>query len=135
MASAGMPCSAAALVTSGSFAAPSSIEYSVCTCRCTNESDAGRPVLLLTGGRAPQRSYVPAGGGSGGRPAGKTGVRGCRSILAPGPVYAEGLTERVSPDGTLPSPETPGAQEAGLRRPTGCPRAAPARGPAGSAGR
>src|SRR5947209_12691166 len=50
-----MPCSAAALVTSGSLAAPSSIEYSVCTCRCTNESDGA----LLTGGRAPQWSCVP----------------------------------------------------------------------------
>src|SRR3954451_8944031 len=49
-----MPCSAAALVTSGSFAAPSSIEYSVCTCRCAKESDG-----LVTGGRAPRWSCVP----------------------------------------------------------------------------
>src|SRR3954468_23388352 len=46
-----MPCSAAALVTSGSLAAPSSIEYSVWTCRWANESD-----VLLTGGGAPQWS-------------------------------------------------------------------------------
>src|SRR3954471_17041211 len=39
-----MPAAAAAAVTSGSLAAPSSIEYSVCTCRCTNESDG-----VLTG--------------------------------------------------------------------------------------
>src|SRR5215218_695589 len=52
-----MPAAAAAAVTSGSLAAPSSIEYSVCTCRWTNESDG-----LLTGGRAPQWSCVPGGG-------------------------------------------------------------------------
>src|SRR3954468_16431848 len=51
-----MPAAAAAAVTSGSFAAPSSIEYSVCTCRCTNESDG-----LLTGGGTPQWSCVPGG--------------------------------------------------------------------------
>src|SRR3712207_9106095 len=62
-------CSAAALVTSGSLAAPSSIEYSVCTCRCTNESDDG--VLTFVG--APHGSCVPGRRGSGGRPAGKTG--------------------------------------------------------------
>src|SRR4051812_17120050 len=91
-----MPCSAAALVTSGSLAAPSSMEYSVCTCRCTNESFDG---LLLTGvprwrssgpfagllcscvrsqarsrcGRTPQWSCVPDRRRSGGRPVGKTG--------------------------------------------------------------
>src|SRR3712207_7484902 len=62
-------CSAAALVTSGSFAAPASIEYSVCTWRCTNESDDG----VLTGVGAPHGSCVPGRRGSGGRPAGKTG--------------------------------------------------------------
>src|SRR5690348_10616472 len=51
-----MPYSAAALVTSGSLAAPSSIEYSVCTWRWANES------AVLTGGRAPQWSCVPAVG-------------------------------------------------------------------------
>src|SRR3954451_14094902 len=51
-----MPAAAAAAVTSGSFAAPSSIEYSVCTCRWTNESDG-----LLTGGGTPQWSCVPGG--------------------------------------------------------------------------
>src|SRR4051812_50217098 len=51
-----MPAAAAAAVTSGSFAAPSSIEYSVCTCRWANESDG-----LLTGGRTPQWSCVPGG--------------------------------------------------------------------------
>src|SRR3712207_9195499 len=61
-------CSAAALVTSGSLAAPSSIEYSVCTCRCTNESDDG--VLTFVG--APHGSCVPGRRGSGGRPAGET---------------------------------------------------------------
>src|SRR3712207_9563422 len=61
-------CSAAALVTSGSLAAPSSIEYSVCTCRCTNESDDG----VLTGLGAPHGSCVPGRRGSGGRPAGGT---------------------------------------------------------------
>src|SRR3954467_1093536 len=51
-----MPAAAAAAVTSGSLAAPSSIEYSVCTCRCTNESDG-----LLTGCGTPQWSCVPGG--------------------------------------------------------------------------
>src|SRR3954470_23887041 len=97
-----MPCSAAALVTSGSLAAPSSIEYSVCTCRCAKESDGA----LLTGGRAPRWSCVPdrrlirrATGGEDRR------VRGSRWVHDPGPVsilalaavYAEGLTGRVSP--------------------------------------
>src|SRR3954447_25867107 len=109
IASAGIPCSAAALVTSGSFAAPSSIEYSVCTCRCAKESDE-----LLTDGRAPRWSCVPdrrcvrrATGGEdrqvlfcrarstgGGSTCG--GSVGGRSILALSEVYAEGLTERVS---------------------------------------
>src|SRR5215203_5198392 len=73
-----MPCSAAAAVTSGSLAAPSSIEYSVCTCRCANES------VLLTGGGAPQWSCVPRPGCSGRRPVGKTGGRsgGCVSRVA-----------------------------------------------------
>src|SRR3954449_6050068 len=101
MASAGIPCSAAALVTSGSFAAPSSIEYSVCTCRCAKESDG-----LLTGGRAPRWSCVPdrrcvrrATGGEDrrrcalgrGRRGGRRGGRwGGAPILAPCEVYAEG---------------------------------------------
>src|SRR4051794_27734628 len=42
-----MPSAAAALVTSPSLAAPSSIEYSVCTCRCTKFPEAG--VLTLRG--------------------------------------------------------------------------------------
>ncbi|WP_455132990.1 hypothetical protein [Microbacterium aurum] len=37
---AGIPYSAAAFVIAPIFAAPSSIEYSLCTCRCTKESDA-----------------------------------------------------------------------------------------------
>src|SRR5919205_2409492 len=108
MARAGMPCSAAAFVTSGSFAAPSSIEYSVCTCRWTKESE------LLTGGRAPQGVVPAPRRHSGGRPAGKTGVRGCLSILAPGTVYAEGLTERVSaPGGPAEDPALPALREPG----------------------
>src|SRR3954470_12506656 len=102
-----MPCSAAALVTSGSFAAPSSIEYSVCTCRCTNESDDG----VLTGVGAPHGSCVPgrrgprrATGGEdrwgGARPTGPVPGWSRRrrvgtSILAPAEVYAGALTERV----------------------------------------
>src|SRR4051794_23331030 len=84
-----MPAAAAAAVTSGSFAAPSSIEYSVWTCRCTNESEG----VLLTGGAAPQGRACPAGRNSTGRPAGKTRSGG--SILALPKVYAEGLTGRV----------------------------------------
>ena len=38
------PASAAACVIAPIFAAPSSIEYSLCTCRCTKESDATRRV-------------------------------------------------------------------------------------------
>src|SRR4051812_22821932 len=97
-----MPCSAAALVTSGSLAAPSSIEYSVCTCRCAKESEGA----LLTGGRAPQWSCVPdrrlirrATGGEDRR----CGIRwAVTPILALGEVYAEGLTRRVSLDRRVP---------------------------------
>src|SRR5687767_12393041 len=107
MASAGMPCAAAAAVTSGSFAAPSSIEYSVCTCRCTNDSllaglltwavllrvvparrgDAGRRPVGKTGGA---RAGLDGPADAGGPPAGAV------SILALPEVYSEGLTERVS---------------------------------------
>src|SRR3954453_5207486 len=41
IANAGMPIRAVSLNKSFSRAAPSSIEYSVCTCRCTNESLTG----------------------------------------------------------------------------------------------
>src|SRR3954465_12504959 len=115
-----MPCAAAAAVTSGSLAAPSSIEYSVWTCRCANES-------VLTGGGAPQWSCVPGRRGPRGRDDGQAtggedrqgcglGVRGgvggllwvggllgpwagsgpVPPILAPLEVYSEGLTGRVS---------------------------------------
>src|SRR6476661_7063895 len=101
-----MPWAAAAFVTSGSFAAPSSIEYSVCTCRCAKESeDEG----LLTGVRC--SSVVvrarPAGGPSGDRRGRPACVRlvlvadGARQvqclILALVEVYSAGLTGRVSP--------------------------------------
>src|SRR3954454_10423549 len=97
IARAGIPCSAAAFVTSGSLAAPSSIEYSVCTCRWTNES------ALVTGGRAPRWSCVPdrrcvrrATGGEDRRCCALGRDRwGGGSILALPEVYAEGLTERV----------------------------------------
>src|SRR4051812_49970683 len=66
-----MPWAAAAAVTSPSLAAPSSIEYSVCTCRCTKDSADDVP-LLLTG--AVLLRVVPARrGDAGGRPVGKTG--------------------------------------------------------------
>src|SRR3954447_16390111 len=120
-----MPCSAAALVTSGSFAAPSSIEYSVCTCRCTKESDEPG---LLTGGRTPQWSCVPDRGRSGGRPAGKTGgaeIWGIRwavpAILALRTVYAEGLTERVPSQLKDPLPPTARKLAAGPCRGPGRP--------------
>src|SRR5680860_1794603 len=38
IASAGIPIAAVRRKRSGNRAAPSSMEYSVCTCRCTNES-------------------------------------------------------------------------------------------------
>src|SRR3954469_17049244 len=71
MARAGMPAAAAAAVTSGSLAAPSSIEYSVCTCRCTKESDGG----VLTGGGAPQWSRLPVAGEAAGDRRGRPAVR------------------------------------------------------------
>src|SRR5215217_1797643 len=102
-----MPWAAAAAVTSPSLAAPSSIEYSVCTCRCTKDSAVDVP-LLLTG--TVLLRVVPARrGDAGGRPVGKTGDAragvggepglhpGALSILALPEVYSEGLTERVSP--------------------------------------
>src|SRR4029453_8744440 len=111
IASAGMPCSAAAFVTSGSLAAPSSIEYSVWTCRCANES------VLLTGDGAPQWSCVPdrrelrqATGGED-RQGCVLGVRLfglLLPILAPPEVYSEGLTGRVSSHRTDPSHAPPG---------------------------
>src|SRR4051794_22305012 len=94
-----MPCSAAALVTSGSFAAPSSIEYSVWTCRCTNESVDG--VLLTVAACSSQVVRARPSGIRRGRPAGKTGgavVRGVRAGGCPDPrtteVYSGGPTER-----------------------------------------
>src|SRR4029450_184900 len=95
-----MPWAAAAAVTSGSFAAPSSIEYSVCTWRCANESDPADRGVLLTGGGAPQGSW---GRDRRGRPAVRQGRSGWRSgwrfggapILALVEVYSEGLTGRV----------------------------------------
>src|SRR5437764_77567 len=52
-----MPIRAVSLNRSSSRAAPSSIEYSVCTCRCTKESDS--PVTVTA---------VPTSFGSGGAP-------------------------------------------------------------------
>src|SRR3982751_666132 len=126
MASAGMPWAAAAAVTSGSLAAPSSIEYSVWTCRCAIES------VLLTGGGAPQWSCVPGRRGPRGRDDGQAtggedrqccvlgvlrcvGVLLCPSagsgpvppILAPLEAYSEGLTGRVSSHRTDPSHPPP----------------------------
>src|SRR3954447_17780069 len=82
MASAGMPCAAAAAVTSGSLAAPSSIEYSVWTCRWANES------VLLTGVRYSSvvvraQPSGPWDQDDGRRPAGKTGGAG-RAVLGRG---------------------------------------------------
>src|SRR3954466_7156207 len=123
-----MPWGAAAAVPSGSLAAPSSIEYSVWTCRCANES-------VLTGGGAPQWSYVPGRRGPRGPDDGRAtggedrqccvlGVRRCVGvllcpsagsepvppILAPLEVYSEGLTGRVSCHGQIhegpPPPRT-----------------------------
>src|SRR5690554_939025 len=37
-ATAGIPCSTAAAISGLTLAAPSSMEYSLCTCRCTKES-------------------------------------------------------------------------------------------------
>src|SRR6476619_6354274 len=93
-----MPCAAAAAVTSGSLAAPSSIEYSVWTWRCANESDE-----LLTGGGTPQWSCVPGregapAGDRRGRPVCEAPREGARDtpILALLEVYSEGLTDRVA---------------------------------------
>src|SRR4051794_41823578 len=109
-----MPWAAAALVTSGSFAAPSSIEYSVCTCRCTNESDVDG---VVTGGRAPQGSCVPGrrdpAGDRRGRPAGLFGRGGAlgsppREGLPPG--AGRNWLAPGGPHGhTPPPPRPPGA--------------------------
>src|SRR3954465_15146112 len=99
MASAGMPWAAAAAVTSPSLAAPSSIEYSVCTCRCTKDSADDVPVLLT--GTVLLRGVPARRGDAGGRPVGKTGgaragvdgspgPRRALSILALPEVYSEG---------------------------------------------
>src|SRR3712207_5354239 len=125
-----MPSAAAALVTSPSLAAPSSIEYSVCTCRCTKFSDEAG---LLTVRGAPHGSCgrLPPAGGQGrrvvlgdrrGRPfrveralrvvlpehgahhgrcrPGVGAVPGV-SILAPPEVYPKALTVRVPRSGPL----------------------------------
>src|SRR4051794_41817829 len=102
-----MPCAAAALVTSGSLAAPSSIEYSVCTCRCTNESDGDG---VLTGGPAPQRACVPGRRDPAGDRRGRTGGvwgggGGGGPRLPPGAGVPPGVTERGSPP---PPPGPPG---------------------------
>src|SRR3712207_9391764 len=105
-----MPWAAAAAVTSGSLAAPSSIEYSVWTCRWAKES-------LLTDGRAPRWSCVPgrqglrrATGGGDRRARAPARGSGLPQILALDGVYAEGLPRRVSshadPSVTL-APATP----------------------------
>src|SRR4051812_4690387 len=115
-----MPCAAAAAVTSGSLAAPSSIEYSVWTCRWANES------VLLTGtcGSSVVVRAEPSGPWNqddGRRPAGETGGAGraCArsggaavSILARGEVYAEGLTERVFSQRTGKGPRPPHPSQA-----------------------
>src|SRR6201747_1113212 len=65
-----MPSSAAALVTSPSLAAPSSIEYSVCTCRCTKFSaadDRGAGLLTVRGAPHGSCSRLPTRGGQGRR--------------------------------------------------------------------
>ncbi len=55
MPSAGWPSAAAAATSSSTRAAPSSIEYSVWTCRWVNDPDPGkRPLLQLS--TAPQPS-------------------------------------------------------------------------------
>src|SRR3954454_17732440 len=125
-----MPSAAAALVTSPSLAAPSSIEYSVCTCRCTKFSEAG--VLTVRG--APHGScsrlfpHRDRGGGSIWVTGGEgrfvvlvsrywrglvlgsrirvsyswAATRVGAPILALPQSYSEGPTERVSPIRTTP---------------------------------
>src|SRR4051794_41754316 len=105
-----MPCAAAATVTSGSLAAPSSIEYSVWTCRCANES-------VLTGGGAPQWSCVPGRRGPRGRDDGQaTGGGGPeRSCLGAGgggrgPLRVGGVL--CARGGLRPAPPLPAAPQA-----------------------
>src|SRR3954447_1734999 len=114
-----MPAAAAAAVTSGSLAAPSSIEYSVCTCRCTKESDGVvlTGAVLLSGRACPPPAKRRATGGED-RQCGRGGGTGLRRygveaggapILALRTVYSEGLTERVSapPDRSTKDPLPP----------------------------
>src|SRR3954447_10179128 len=109
-----MPWAAAAAVTSGSLAAPSSIEYSVWTCRCANESDE-----LFTGGGTPQWSCVPGregapAGDRRGRPVCEAPGEGARGtpILALRKVYSEGLTDRVAHTRTGKGPRPPHPSQA-----------------------
>src|SRR3954469_4903020 len=97
-----MPCAAAAFVTSGSLAAPSSMEYSVCTCRWTKESDPPDGAALLTVLLCSSQVVRARPGGTrratGGEDRQCSGAyrRAGTSILALPRVYSEGLTERVS---------------------------------------
>src|SRR3954454_11819508 len=124
MASAGMPWAAAAAVTSGSLAAPSSIEYSVWTCRCANEDSADRGLAGLLTGTCGSSVVVRArpAGTPDGRPAGET--RAGASILALTEVYSEGLTGRVfsqADHGRTPSPH-PSQAQGGTRDGAGPPQ-------------
>src|SRR3978361_1146344 len=98
MARAGMPWAAAAFVTSGSLAAPSSIEYAGCTCRCAKESDAvdRELAVVLTGVRCSSVVVRARPTGScaqepAGRPVGKTGVRLVRIRCGPDSRTGRGL--------------------------------------------
>src|SRR5215212_10774485 len=118
-----MPWAAAAAVTSGSLAAPSSIEYSVWTCRCAKESEDG---VLLTGGLCssvvvPARPAEAPAGDRWGRPAVRETspevASGVAPILALLGVYAEGLTGRVSSQADRSLTRVPAASP--LPRPAG----------------
>src|SRR5215213_7029717 len=128
-----MPWAAAAAVTSGSFAAPSSIEYSVWTCRCAKESEDG---VLLTGGLCssvvvPARPAEAPAGDRWGRPAVRETspevASGVAPILALLGVYAEGLTGRVPHRRTVepPRPPHPSHTQGGTRDGAGPPSESP----------
>src|SRR6476469_4567176 len=108
-----MPAAAAAAVTSGSFAAPSSIEYSVCTCRWTNESDG-----LLTGGGTPQSSCVPDGRELPRATGGEDTVRWVDPRIAEGVLRGSDRTCLVTPDGSV----TPASGQSPAHRDVSDPR-------------
>src|ERR1700712_2453308 len=95
MASAGISISPARSNSCPSLAAPSSIEYSVCTCRCTNESDEAegltdieRPPLQTPPGHRAAAVDICSSTGSRQSPAGTLGPGNLLSVTTPEPLQS-----------------------------------------------